>query len=154
MGVEHRPQLAREDETEPSVRLPERSLVKHLPIPVRLQGGDGNRVEERLRASEERFQQFADHSSDLLWIVDTISNQIEYRSLAFERIWGVPLDVVSDFVSVVGEPFFPPFELECRSLYQPPPLRWNAVALISRPEFTADFKAARRELRQYLGLAP
>jgi acid phosphatase (class A) len=29
-----------------------------------------------------------------------------------------------------------------------------AAALISRPEFTADFKAARRELRQYLGLPP
>jgi acid phosphatase (class A) len=29
-----------------------------------------------------------------------------------------------------------------------------AVALRSRPEFKADFEAARRELRQYLGLAP
>lgn len=29
-----------------------------------------------------------------------------------------------------------------------------AVALQSRPEFKADFAAARRELRQYLGLAP
>jgi acid phosphatase (class A) len=29
-----------------------------------------------------------------------------------------------------------------------------AVALQSRPEFKADFDAARRELRQYLGLAP
>jgi len=29
-----------------------------------------------------------------------------------------------------------------------------AVALQSRPEFKADLEAARRELRQYLGLAP
>jgi acid phosphatase (class A) len=29
-----------------------------------------------------------------------------------------------------------------------------AVALRNRPEFKADFDAAKRELRQYLGLAP
>jgi PAS domain S-box-containing protein len=81
-------------------------------IPVDFTGAaldvtERKRVEERLRASEERFQQFADHSSDLLWIVDTISNQIEYRSLAFERIWGVPRDTTSNDLACWAESVHP-----------------------------------------------
>ncbi|MBO1078419.1 response regulator [Roseomonas haemaphysalidis] len=64
-------------------------------------------VEERLRASEERFRQFADHSADLLWIVNTDAMKIEYRSLAFERIWGVPRDRASSDLACWAESIHP-----------------------------------------------
>jgi PAS domain S-box-containing protein len=65
------------------------------------------RVEERLRASEERFQQFADHSADLLWIVDAAAMQIEYRSAAFERIWGMPRDTAPNNLAHWAESIHP-----------------------------------------------
>ena len=44
--------------------------------------------EERLRASEERFRQFAEHSSNVLWILDTRTMQLEYLNPIFETVWG------------------------------------------------------------------
>jgi PAS domain S-box-containing protein len=46
------------------------------------------RAETALRRSEERFRQFADHSSDVLWIVDAETMAMEYVSPAYERVWG------------------------------------------------------------------
>ncbi|MDO9711905.1 response regulator [Paracraurococcus lichenis] len=65
------------------------------------------RVEERLRASEERFRHFAEHSADLLWIVDVEAMRIEYRSPAVERIWGVPRDAVPDDLASWAETIHP-----------------------------------------------
>jgi PAS domain S-box-containing protein len=48
--------------------------------------------EEVLRQSEERFQQFAQHSTDALRIVDLGTLQHVLISPAFERIWGLPID--------------------------------------------------------------
>lgn len=47
------------------------------------------RAEERLRQSEERFQQFGRASSDGLWIRDAMSLALEYASDAMEVIYGV-----------------------------------------------------------------
>ncbi|WP_426954258.1 PAS domain S-box protein [Muricoccus radiodurans] len=44
--------------------------------------------EKRLQESEERFRQFGDASSDLIWMRDAETLQFEYLSLAFERIYG------------------------------------------------------------------
>ena len=52
------------------------------------------RVEEALRESEERFRQFAEASSDLLWIRDADSLAFEYVSPAFDTLYGVPRDHV------------------------------------------------------------
>ena len=65
------------------------------------------RVDECLRASEERFRQFAEHSANLLWIVDVEAKRIEYRSPAFERIWGVPLDAAPNDVLRWAESIHP-----------------------------------------------
>lgn len=51
---------------------------------------------ESLRASEERFRQFGEASSDVLWIRDAESLQIDYVSPAFERIYGTSIDRVAD----------------------------------------------------------
>ncbi|MCR0983095.1 PAS domain S-box protein [Roseomonas populi] len=49
---------------------------------------DRRAAEERLRESEERFRQFAEASSDLIWIRDAATLQFEYLSPAFEPIYG------------------------------------------------------------------
>ena len=41
-----------------------------------------------LKASEERFRQFAENSRDLLWIWDRSTARMEYLSPAFRDIWG------------------------------------------------------------------
>jgi len=48
------------------------------------------RAEAALRESEERFRLFAEHSTNVLWTVDTESGLIEYLSPAYERVWGAP----------------------------------------------------------------
>lgn len=53
-------------------------------------------AEEALRQSEERFRQFADASSDVLWIRNAETLQFEYVGPAFERIYGAPFEDVLD----------------------------------------------------------
>lgn len=50
------------------------------------------RAETALRESEERFRQFAVHSSAVLWILDLETRQLEYLSPAYEAIWGEPVE--------------------------------------------------------------
>jgi PAS domain S-box-containing protein len=52
------------------------------------------RAEERLRDSEERFRQFAEASSDLIWIRDADTLQFEYVSPAFEAIYGTSREAI------------------------------------------------------------
>jgi PAS domain S-box-containing protein len=51
------------------------------------------RAETALRDSEERFRQFAEHSSTVLWIQDLETHEMEYISPAYEAIWGEPVEV-------------------------------------------------------------
>ena len=52
------------------------------------------RAEAALRESEERFRQFADASSDVLWVRNARSLQFEYVGPAFEALYGVPFRTV------------------------------------------------------------
>ena len=54
------------------------------------------RTEAAIRASEEQFRSFAEHSSSLIWIGDPAVGKIIYRSGAFEKIWGMPRDNAPD----------------------------------------------------------
>ena len=45
----------------------------------------GARVPAGLQESEERFRKFAEHSTNVLWILNVEQDAIEYRSPAFER---------------------------------------------------------------------
>lgn len=50
------------------------------------------RAEAALRESEERFRQFAEHSSNALWILNLATMDLEYLSPAFEAIWGETIE--------------------------------------------------------------
>lgn len=50
------------------------------------------KAEAALRESEERFRQFARHSSAVLWILNLETMQLEYLSPAYEMIWGEPVE--------------------------------------------------------------
>jgi PAS domain S-box-containing protein len=52
------------------------------------------RAEAALRESEERFRQFAEHSSNTLWILNFETMNLEYLSPAFEPVWGEPREGV------------------------------------------------------------
>jgi PAS domain S-box-containing protein len=64
---------------------------------------DREEAEVALRESEERLRGFADASSDVLWVVDVASRQLEYLSPSFERIWGEPRETaLSDVAYWIG----------------------------------------------------
>ncbi len=50
------------------------------------------RMEEALKASEERFRSFADATDDVIWVYDPHKSRIEYLNPAFEKVWGEPRD--------------------------------------------------------------
>jgi PAS domain S-box-containing protein len=54
------------------------------------------RAEMALRESEARFRQFAKHSTDVLWILDAKTLQMEYLSPAFERVWSRPVEAIQN----------------------------------------------------------
>lgn len=65
--------------------------------PVRMIGvmediTDQIEAENALRDSESRFRQFGDASSDVLWIRDAATLELEYLSRAYARIYGVEQD--------------------------------------------------------------
>lgn len=57
------------------------------------------RAEAAIRASEAQFRSFAANSSNLIWIGDPAAGTITYRSAAFERIWGIPIEDAANDLS-------------------------------------------------------
>jgi PAS domain S-box-containing protein len=53
-------------------------------------------AQEVLRESEERFRKFAEHSTDVLRIVDLGTLLHVFISPAFDRVWGSPIDRIRD----------------------------------------------------------
>ena len=54
------------------------------------------RAEAALRASEERFRRFAEHSANVLWLADLESGRLDYLSPAFTQVWGMPPEDMPD----------------------------------------------------------
>jgi PAS domain S-box-containing protein len=55
------------------------------------------RAEQRIRDKEERFRQFAEHSSNVLWILNVDTRQFEYLSPAFDGLWRRSRDETRDY---------------------------------------------------------
>ena len=49
---------------------------------------DRNQIEEKLRASEERFRQLAENINEVFWMTNVDKSQMIYISPAYENIWG------------------------------------------------------------------
>lgn len=49
------------------------------------------KIEQELRASDERFRQLADNIAEVFWITDPINKKDLYLSPAYEKIWGRPV---------------------------------------------------------------
>jgi PAS domain S-box-containing protein len=54
-------------------------------------------VEQRIREDEERFNQFAEHSTNVLWILNSEARQFEYLSPAFDGLWRRSRDETRDY---------------------------------------------------------
>ncbi|MGH1591352.1 GAF domain-containing protein [Methylobacterium phyllosphaerae] len=52
-----------------------------------------------LRLTEERFRRFAEHSANVLWLVDLESGRLDYLSPAFAQVWGMPAEDMPDLAS-------------------------------------------------------
>jgi PAS domain S-box-containing protein len=46
------------------------------------------RTAQAMRESEERFRHFAEYSSNVLWILDTEKERLDYLSPAYDQVWG------------------------------------------------------------------
>ena len=51
------------------------------------------RAEQAMRESEERFRQFAEYTSDVIWMIRKEDRQLDYLSPAYENIWGQRRDL-------------------------------------------------------------
>src|ERR1700730_10854406 len=74
------------------------------------------RAEQRIREKEERFRQFAEHSSNVLWILNVDTRHFEYLSPAFDVFGGGP---VMRLAIIGPKPFMP-------RTGSAPPAVWNA----------------------------
>jgi PAS domain S-box-containing protein len=63
-------------------------LTDELAVKYVVDTSEQKKAQEALRASEERFRQFADNSADVLWIFNVEKERLEYLSPAFEQVWG------------------------------------------------------------------
>jgi PAS domain S-box-containing protein len=50
------------------------------------------RAEDKLRKSEERFREMAEHISEAFWLYDWNKREVIYTSPAYESIWGRPVE--------------------------------------------------------------
>ena len=55
-------------------------------------------ADEALRESEDRFQQLAQHVSEVFWITEIEPARLLYANPAFERIWGFPASMLAESV--------------------------------------------------------
>lgn len=96
---------------------------------------DRRAASEALRESEERFRQFGEASSDLLWIRNAETMEFEYVSPAFDKLYGVPrsdLDNVNDLKGWAKLVHPEDRDLAVQSLYElrhgrPNSMEWRVV---------------------------
>ena len=63
-------------------------MTEDLAVKYVVDISEQKQAEEALRASEERFRQFADNSADIFWIINAKSKRVEYINPVYEQLWG------------------------------------------------------------------
>ncbi|MEO5717288.1 MAG: PAS domain S-box protein [Chthoniobacterales bacterium] len=63
-------------------------LTENLAVKYVVDISEQKESQEALRASEERFRQVAENSSDVFWIIDGQTQQLEYLNPAYETMFG------------------------------------------------------------------
>ncbi|MEO8044097.1 MAG: PAS domain S-box protein [Spartobacteria bacterium] len=69
-------------------------LNKNLAVKYVVDISEQKAAEEALRASEERFRQFAENTTDVFWILNANTRQLEYLNPAYEQMFGEPRDAI------------------------------------------------------------
>ncbi|WP_193227568.1 PAS domain S-box protein [Aureimonas psammosilenae] len=89
------------------------------------------RTQSALRESEERFRSFAEHSTNVLWIVDAQTRRLDYLSPAFDRMWGEGRESVLSDLSRWGD-LVHPDDLDQARTALPRALAGESVQMIYR----------------------
>jgi PAS domain S-box-containing protein len=55
------------------------------------------RAEQAIREKEERFRQFAEHSTDVLWMLNIDTRRLDYLSPAYDGVWGRSRDAARGY---------------------------------------------------------
>lgn len=63
-------------------------LTENLAVKYVIDISEQKEAQDALRASEERFRQFAENSADVFWIIDGRTHQLEYLNPAYETMFG------------------------------------------------------------------
>ncbi len=96
-------------------------------------------AEEALRASEERFRQFAETVSEVFWMIDANERRILYVNSAFERVWGHPVQGLYENPGLWEESILP----EDRERVQGALERWMQAEPAAHHDI--DFRILRRD---------
>ena len=91
---------------------------------------------QALRESELRFRGFVENSTDVLWIVDASTGQLEYLSPAYEGIWGEPRDRIMADVAHWAETVHPDDRAEGATVLP---------RVLAGETFTIEYRVLRRD---------
>ncbi|MGI4944700.1 MAG: PAS domain S-box protein [Janthinobacterium lividum] len=91
---------------------------------------------QALRESELRFRGFVENSTDVLWIVDAGTGQLEYLSPAYEGIWGEPRDRIMAEVAHWAETVHPDDRAEGATVMP---------RVLAGETFTIEYRVMRRD---------
>lgn len=68
-------------------------------LAVSLDITERHQAEVALRDSEERFRRFAEHTTNVLWLANLESGQLDYLSPAFTHVWGMRPEDMPDIAT-------------------------------------------------------
>ncbi len=69
-------------------------LTDNLAVKYVIDISEQKKAEAGLRASEQRFRQFAENTTDVFWILNTSTRQLEYLNPAYEEMFGEPREAI------------------------------------------------------------